>query len=183
MVSAYNAPNSNELALPVWNIQTFHSHTLALAGAVDERAIAGIDACVQPARTVARAKNNNIARPGVRCGHSLASLCLVSGDSGHLDAMLAVGPPDESGTVKTLLRRGPPETVLFAHLAVGRFDYFMRLGQGRTGISGFVSEKAAAAKYKRQKQWQTSPKMKAYRKRTAHDIFTWARGTQGETHP
>ena len=96
--------------------------------------VPGVDAGMQAARALPGAENHNVAGPGQAFGDGLAGPGLVNRNSGHAHAVLSVSPPDQAGTVKAFLRRSAAQAILFAHLAVGGVNHFLRFDRCRSVV-------------------------------------------------
>ncbi len=99
------AAYGNQPAIPVGVRKLFQTYFLALARAVNKGALAGIYAGVQSAGALAGFKNNYVACAYVFFVNRFANFGLGGGNARHIQAVLSVGPPYETGAVKTSARR------------------------------------------------------------------------------
>lgn len=114
-----DAAYRDEPVAPV-GLHVLPAYGLAAAGAVDEGIVARIDAGVQTAGAAAGPEDHDVAGPGRALGHGIPGPRLVHGHARDLEAVLAVGPPDEARAVEPAGRGGPAHAVLLAFLAGGR---------------------------------------------------------------
>ena len=81
---------------------------------------------MQPGNTLSGLEDQNIPRAHGCAADSVSGPGLIAGHPGHIDPVLTIGPPDQSGTVKTR-RSCPAAAVPRSHLGT------RRLGHPRSG--------------------------------------------------
>jgi len=127
MTSIDHAARTDQAILPICRLKAFRAHPLPLAGTMDKLAIAGIKTRMQTARSLPVFKHKNISWQQSILGRDKpARPRLIRCNTGHVNALLAVGPLDKTGAVKTLDGRIAAKPVARTYLRIRAFNHLFR---------------------------------------------------------
>lgn len=146
----HQSSHADQFFVPIGNFHALHADALAFAGAVDKGIVAAVNAGMQSARAGTDAEDDDIARFGLRTIYRTARAGLINGNTGHLDAVFLVCPPDQTGAVKALGRGIAAVAVFLAHLRIGGFDDLAALA----GARAVAARALAAARAQREHKGQ-----------------------------